>query len=348
VPDKKLRRKLQDPKVVRQLAAALVAGATLSEALKRVGVSESTYYRELRRSPDLPGALGRTRPGEALSPEETGETSGSTGKRGGGGQAKDAKRPASRKRGTSRRAAADPAEADTDQAADAAPKKHAAPKKSKRAKRGATTQKAPRISWRQAAPSSTTGAGGATPALPPHAPSAPSSGSPAATVTAVAVSIESPGAISDSPPAAPPVTERPRLSRLVRNPYTIEGATATAMKQRVAPRSSTPALSGADWMPPIIVLLLQLVVAVAVGASLLVIGLITLTCLILFVIIRRARTVVAAPSPDAQILSVATEGESDEDQRKEEDRAMDLRWVASTILPSRKPPNDRRLPPRGG
>ena len=288
---------------MRQLAAALLGGASLREALRRVGVSESTYYRELHRSPELRSALDAAPkadgPARTKGPGARG-TAAAKRPRAGAGQAPDAGKPAA-----------------------------------KRARRVRPAQQAD-----------------ATPAGPAPATTPPSDHAAEPEPAAVAATaIEIPAADVLTPPM-----KRTRLSGLVRNPYSVGSREARAAMGRraVAPEHAAgTAPSGADWIPPVAVLLLQLVVAIAVGAHPVVILLIALTSAVLLVAVRRVRVRVpdaeatapaeAAGTPDP---SASTNGQGPHpDGPALEHRPMDLRWIAATILPAGRPPDDPG-PPR--
>lgn len=160
------------------------------------------------------------------------------------------------------------------------------------------------------------------------------------------------------------IPAQPRLlSRLLRGPYTV----AEPMRDRMghaeasrgnvgAPRAVATAPSSGDWMPPAMVLGLQLVVAMATGAHLLVVIAILLSTAGIIAAVRVASRH-AAPAPAPAVLTSGASplvGSAEPTAARDRDavdpttgqrRAMDLRWVASTILPAGAPPEEPR-PPR--
>lgn len=301
---------------MRQLATALLAGAALRDALRQVGVSESTYYRELRRSPDLRTALGD---GAGASPAADETAPRSTPRSASSGDTPGSK---SERRRTTKGAPV---------AATAVPQ-----------------DRAPRPARRQRTKRTTGEATAAARAAAPPSPE-PIVEEPAAAVAAPAAEIPTADLVQAEP--------RARLSRLVRNPYSFSipardrsrgrrGARAGAARHLV--RGAAP--SRADWMPPATVLVLQLVVAIVVGAHPLVILLIAVTSTALVLAIRHERRRsprmdgIAWTAGQQQAAPDQEEGAADASTSADEPRSMDLRWIASTILPAGSRSDDHPNP----
>lgn len=145
--------------------------------------------------------------------------------------------------------------------------------------------------------------------------------------------------------------------------------------EAVTGRRSLTAPSQADWLPPVAVLALQLLVAIAVGASLLVILLVAVTTAGVLFAVQRARRVAprrgyvegvrysetlfvadagtngtqphgGAPPEGAAADGSAKRGDTNGHPTPDKARRTDLDWVAASILPGSSSPDDPQ-PPRG-
>jgi hypothetical protein len=367
-------RKLQDAGVVRRLVMALRAGASRTETLRELGISESTFYRELRRSPELrdlveseaPGA-----PGAAVNPQAPAAqvTSASGSGSNGSGLPKRVK-PAGSAQSNGNRAGqtargdvvtpSSPASARRRDGDDARSPGRTAPNRKGRADPGRERSAAPRPqkaeqSAQQAShvdphPKRRPGRR-ATPAAPAAPALPPSTSGLDASATVMAPTRPAGGETSVSKPTTALATTA-----------ALPGALVAAHAGRPAP--SAPA--GADWMPPVAVLTLQLVVAIAVGAHPLIILAVALVTLGVLLGVRRARRVVprrgsrsgiryrevmvipeGGPAAPANRPSVPEKGDArsaDADGAASDVHRSDLDWVAASIL--RVPSPDDPRPPR--
>ncbi len=346
---------------MRHLVMALRSGASRAETLRELGVSESTFYRELRRSPELRELVESEAPGAAAEPfkEQTpappvtpaaGSGSNGSGRPKGvkqGGSAQD-NGTSVRTTGTddvvtppSPASARRPGTDEGDGRQDPAAPSGSEPTSSRpvRAERAAPpSPPADRRPKRRQARR-------VTPVLP--------SAASVADASATVVTLPEP-AVEGSPISAASTA----LATTAASP----GALVAAHAGRPAP--SAPA--GADWMPPVAVLTLQLVVAIAVGAHPLIILAVALATLGVLLGVRRARRVIPRRGSRAGIryreVMVIPEGgpvgPADRASRSEtgdprgaeaEGRAADahhsdLDWVAASIL--RVPTPDDPRPPR--
>jgi hypothetical protein len=405
------RRKLQDGRLVRRLAAALRTGATRSEAIRGLGISESTFYRELRRSPELRSLLATPKPPAATAARRRGAavTHGASSDPSAGSAA--AVRGAPEVRGA---ASADNNRATAASAADQAAQatgRRSRPPAGRRA--DAAAAKAAATTVKPVAPASKGQAGAAaakaaptTPVAPVAAPRKARTAGEAATATRARrrgmkvgdappvpsqsedapVLISTPAAGTDYVPgtqsasaaaeraptgngAAAPVTSWSGLTGLLRAPLGERAAAHDGERVEPAPAASAgrrpmSAPSGADWMPPMAVLVLELGVAIAVGAHPAVILLVAVTTLAVLLAVRRARRIAPrighvgvirfserllvpeALPKGAEAAPHAQTGAMPGANGPSESPHTDLRWVAASILKAPSTPDDPR-PPHG-
>jgi hypothetical protein len=416
-------RKLADERTLRRLAAALRSGVTRGEALRRVGVSESTFYRELRRSAELRELIGA---GEATAGEATERARAATTRRparpsrassGRDAAADTGAVPASSSEVTStgpsaartRRSVTDDAAPRLDAKARSkrAPGKKAPGKKERidtdavqaarraaRASASRDTATADAAGTRDAKPAGRRASGRASDGRPAPAPGAQrvrrkrppapavaqAAGTPEAEVEATAP-VE---AVEAAPEA--PAARWAGLTGLLRRPSVVPASTLAAPapmtpgadQESVTGRRSLTAPSGADWVPPVAVLSLQLLVAIAVGASPVVILLVAVTTVVVLLAVQRARRVAprrgyvagvrysetlfvpdAGATPPLPIDDVAAVPPAQSDgngrragsngqraERAEKAGRADLDWVAASILRGPASPDEPPPPPR--
>ncbi len=302
------RRKLQDSGVVSHLAWLLRTGTARAEALRQVGVSESTFYRELRRSPELREFLEQMSPDADVAPIPSAPTAKA-----------DRPEPTDSSAGEAR---ARPHEASRARARARTPATGSSTVPEKAGAGQATTEA-------ETATGPAVSAAGATRVEPskrrrrgtrkPNRASASKRKSVAAPVG---------GAVLESVPAAHiDVVE-----------FALEPAAA-------APEDHAGgiALSAADWLPPAAVLIVQLAIGVAVGAHPAVLVLLTITIGGLLLALRMMRHDVPLADEldeefEAPVSPVDDPADSVEEAARR--RPMDLTWVGATIKYTATQPDD--------
>jgi hypothetical protein len=407
---------------LRRLAAELRSGVTRGEALRRVGVSESTFYRELRRSAELRELIGAgegTERARATTRQPARPSRASSG-RGAGADAGAV--PASSSEVTfpgpsaarTRRSVTNDAAPRLDAAA---PDRKAPDRKAPGRKapgRKARVDKAPAEAARQAAsasasrdtatadaartgqakPTGRRASGRASDGRPAAAPGAQRAGRMRQAAQAVAQAAGTPEAeVEATTPveaveAAPeaPTARWAGLTGLLRRPSVVPASSTAAPAQltpgtdqeSVTGRRSLTAPSGADWVPPVAVLSLQLLVAIAVGASPVVILLVAVTTVVVLLAVQRARRIAprrgyvagvrysetlfvpdagaTGPLPPDDVVAVPP-AQSDGNgrqagsnghraERAEKAARADLDWVAASILRGPASPDEPPPPPR--
>jgi hypothetical protein len=357
VSNNESRRKLQDPSVVSQLARLLRTGTPRAEALRQVGISDSTFYRELRRSPELRNFLEDVAPAASAPPAAPSAQSAPASATRRRGVAEPARAPVEptavaprhRPKATDPKPQAEravKAVAKTGPAAAAKTAGKTADKPATRIAAKAEGSRKPRRADATAAAKSLTGrqplgaAAARTAARTKTKPARPGTTSVPGRPNRAARPAVLPRISRAVAPVAPPAGSI--LPSVPAAHIEIAELIAEAEPSAGDRHGRGIALSAADWLPPATVLMIQLVIGIAVGAHPVVLLLLVAVVGGIVVALRLMRhDVPAEAGPTPEPGSTDADGGSIEapagvPQRK----PMDLTWVAATIKLSGTAPDD--------
>lgn len=336
MPSTPRSRKLLDPHTRNKLVAELRAGPTRREALERLQISESTFYRELERSDELralvnrngdPTGNGHRRGDASTSPPKPARSVRNGGKR---RDSDDASEPGGAPRDHSGAApeltdASSPAAGlpeESVMAADTVPGKRSKAPKGMKVAKGAPEPDKKRRSRKHADEphSGERPARRKPPRRPDSAVNAGDEGQGLVAATSTAVRTRKPRGVSVAPgqerealasisaqsvatPASrPPSVSLPKTGRAPRSRATTDVTKSKAARRstaRATPSTQRPRTAGSQqayWLPPVIVLAAEIVVGLVVGASPLVLLLVTGSMVAVLYVVRRWGSSTASPT----------------------------------------------------